>query len=256
MMTDNGTIVAEQSFLGSDGNILRTGNKDWQVIGLVDMDGDRTLDVVWHNAKSDEVGFWFMNADGKTVNRYDYLRQGDQQVFKTGNSQWQVADVADFDGDGDADLLFRLPELNQTAIVRLQGTAMVDQQYITANADASLTIRGVGDANGDAIADIYWQTPNQTQVVVQPLKFQQNRWLTDDFVTIASNAPLQGIGDLDLDGVDDLLLRDRASNGLLLTIVDPIGSRPLGNLQNQGVQFTFDAVDWQIEQMDEFGELA
>jgi hypothetical protein len=66
---------------------------------------------------------------------------------------------------------------------------------------------------------------------------------------------LQGIGDLDLDGVDDLLLRDAASNGLLLTIVDPIGSRPLGNLQNQGVQFTFDNADWQIEQMDEFGEI-
>jgi hypothetical protein len=255
MMADNGTIATEQSLLGLDGQILRTRNADWRVIGFADIDGDRTLDIVWHNQKSDEVGFWFINADGKTVNRYDYLRQSDQQVFKTGNSLWQVTDVADFDGDGDADLLFRLPELNQTAIVRLQGATVVDHQYITANPDASLVIRGVGDANGDQIADIYWQTPNQAQVVVQPIKFQQNRWLTETFVTIASNAPLQGIGDLDLDGVDDLLLRDAASNGLLLTIVDPIGSRPLGNLQNQGVQFTFDNADWQIEQMDEFGEI-
>jgi Domain of unknown function (DUF4347)/Cadherin-like/Putative Ig domain/WD40-like Beta Propeller Repeat len=255
MMTDNGTIAAEQSFLGLDGTILRTGNPDWRVIGLADIDGDRTLDVVWHNPKSDEVGFWFMNADGKTVNRYDYLRQSDGAIYKTQNPLWQVADIADFDGDGDTDLLFRLPELNQTAIVRLQGQTVVDSQYITANADASLIIRGIGDANGDRIADIYWQTPDNRQVLVQPIQFQQGRWLSESFIAIASSAPLQGIGDLDRDGVDDLLLRDRANNGLSLTIVDATNPRPLGNLQNQGGQFSFDNSDWQIEQMDEFGEL-
>ncbi len=255
MMSNNGTIAAEQSLLGLDGQILRTRNADWRVIGFADIDGDRTLDIVWHNAKSDEVGFWFINADGKTVNRYDYLRHSDDAIYKTQDPLWQAIDVADFDGDGDADLLFRLPERNQTAIVRLQGATFVDRQDLTANADASLVIRGIGDANGDRIADIYWQTPNNTQVLVQPLQFQQGRWLSENFRPIASSAPLQGIGDLDLDGVDDLLLADRGSNGLLLTIVNPTAPQPLGNLQNQGVPFTFSQSDWQIEQMDEFGEL-
>jgi ELWxxDGT repeat protein len=254
MMGDEGQVKAMQSLKGQDGQILRTQNPYWKVIGFADVDRDNILDITWHNSQTDEVGFWFMGADGQTVKRYDYLRDSSGNILKTKNS-WQMSDVADFDGDGDADLLFRLKELNQTAIVRLNGTAMVDAQYITSNADPSLEIRGVGDANGDRIPDIYWQTPDNKKILIQSVAFQSGSWLTDTFRAIESSAKLQGIGDLDLNNTADLLTKDLKTNGLTITTINADSINLAGNLQDSGATFSFDRLDWQIEQIDDFGDL-
>jgi uncharacterized delta-60 repeat protein len=186
----NAQVTAIQAITGSDGNILKTGNLNWKVMGFVDVDRDNILDIVWHNPISDEVGFWLMNSNGVSVRSYDYLRDATGAILKTGNPLWQVKGVADFDGDGDVDLLFRLPELNQTAIVRLNGPIVTDAQYITTNADATLQIRGVADRDGDRIPDIYWQSPDQRKVLVQTIKFQGGKWLTDDFALADPTLPL------------------------------------------------------------------
>jgi uncharacterized delta-60 repeat protein len=177
----NAQVTAIQSIVGQDGNTLKTGNTNWHVVGFADSDRDGILDIVWRNQQSDEVAFWFMANDGRTVKTYDYLRNSDGTITKTNNPLWQIAAVADFDRDGNIDLLFRLPELNQTAIVRTNGKTLVDALYITANPDMNLQIRGIADSNGDSIPDIYWQSPDKRQVLVQAMKFQAGKWLADDF---------------------------------------------------------------------------
>jgi hypothetical protein len=166
-----------------------------------------------------------------------------------------LSKLGDFDGDGDTDLLFRLPELNQTAIIRLQGKTFVDAQFLGTSPDSSLVIRGVGDYNGDRIADIYWQTPQNDRVVVQPLKFQAGRWVSESFITIASggNRPLQGIADLDRNSTDDLLFLDPTINGLLVKPVEQANGAPTV-VQQQGKTFNFSGADWSIVQTDEFGD--
>jgi ELWxxDGT repeat protein len=190
LMAANGQVMSKRSLIGQDGQILRTKNPNWQVVGFADIDRDNILDIVWRNQQSDEVGFWFMTNDGKTVKTYDYLRNSDGTITKTNNSLWQIAAVADFDRDGNIDLLFRLPELNQTAIVRMNGKTFVDAQYISSNADTTLQIRGIADSNGDRVPDIYWQSPDKRKVLVQPIKFQGGRWLTDDFAVADPTLPL------------------------------------------------------------------
>jgi hypothetical protein len=253
MMGANGQVNAIQSLLGQDGNTLKTGNTDWNVIGFADINNDKTLDIVWHNQQSDETAFWFMNSNGKTVTSYDYLRNSDGTITKTNNPLWQVAEVADFDGDGDADLLFRLKDLNQTAIVRLQGATFVDAQYITPNANPNLEIRGVGDANGDRVADIYWQTLDNTQVLVQGVSYVSGNWVTAGFTPIVTTGALQGLGDLDRNGTDDLILRNNITNSLRLNVVNSAVARTPIDLQNAGQAFTFTSIDWQVERVDEFG---
>jgi uncharacterized delta-60 repeat protein len=186
----NAQVTTIQSIVGQDGNTLKTGNPNWKVVGFADIDRDNILDIVWRNQQSDEVAFWFMANDGKTVKTYDYLRNSDGTITKTNNLLWQIAAVADFDRDGNIDLLFRLPELNQTAIVRTSGKTLVDAQYITANADVNLQIRGIADGNGDSIPDIYWQSQDKRVVLVQAVKFQAGKWLTDDFSLTNPIVPL------------------------------------------------------------------
>jgi hypothetical protein len=252
MMGTEGRVTRIESLV-KDGQILRSQNPNWKIVGFADIDRDNTLDLVWHNQATDEIGFWFMNNDGKTVNSYDYLRDNSSTILKTKNA-WQMKAVGDFDGDGDADLLFRLPELNQTAVIRLQGKALVDYQYITSNTDPILEIRGIGDTTGDRTPDIYWQNPTTQQIQIQTLSFQNNSWSSNSFKSIAANAPLQGIGDLDLNNIADLLLRE-PGNRLGVAIVTPTTITAAGDLKTNGINFAFDSADWQLSLLDEFGDV-
>jgi Domain of unknown function (DUF4347) len=246
-------VMGMQSLLGQNGQILRSENPNWKVIGMADIDRDNILDITWHNAATDEIGFWFLNSDGKSVKSYDYLRDASGNILKTQNPLWQMSDVADFDGDGDADLLFRLKELNQTAVIRLNGKTLVDSQYLASNPDPTLEIRGIGDANNDRTTDIYWQNPTTQTIQIQTLNFQNNSW-NSNFKSIAATAPLQGIGDLDLNNTADLILQEPGANGLAIATVNG-AIAPAGNLQNGNNGFKFDSANWQVIEMDEFGEV-
>jgi ELWxxDGT repeat protein len=181
----NGTI-SQATALQQNGQTLRTQNTNWRVVGFADLDRDNILDLVWHNRESDEVGIWFMNADGINVREYDYLREANGQVLKTNNTRWQAEGIGDFDGDGDMDLLFRLPELNQTAIVRLNGKTVFDTQSIAPNSDVNLIVEQIADSNNNGTADIYWRNPATNQVIIQPIALVSNAWQSGQFNLIAN----------------------------------------------------------------------
>jgi VCBS repeat-containing protein len=254
MMGRDGQVLRMQSLM-QNGQVLRTQNTNWKVAGFADIDRDNILDVVFYNQQSDEIGFWFMNADGVNVRSYDYLRDGSGAIVKTKNPLWELKAVADFDGDGDSDLLLRLPSLNQTAIVQLDGKAMLSYQFIANPPQANLEFRGVGDANGDRSTDIYWQTADNQKIVIQTVKFQAGQWLADSFTESSSTAKLEGVGDLDRNGTDDLLLLNLQTKSLSVAVVEANGPQQSVDVQTQqGQQFAFNS-DWQIVQTDEFGDL-
>jgi Domain of unknown function (DUF4347) len=176
-----GQLTSSQSVKGQDGQTLKTGRQDWDLVGTADADKDGILDLVWRNQTTDETAFWFMQADGITVKSYDYLRGNSGEVVKTYNPNWKIIDVSDFDGDGSADILFSLPESNQTAIARLKDKTFVDFQYIASKPDASLVLQKIADINSDGIADISWKNASNGQVTVQTLKFESNVWRGNDF---------------------------------------------------------------------------
>ncbi len=240
----NGKVDGIRSLVGQNGQILRTGNRDWQVIGMADIDQDKILDVVWHNPVSDEVAFWFMQSDGATVREYDYLRDANGVVLKTGNPQWRIEAMSDFDGDGDMDLLFRLGELNQTAIVRLNGRVVADAQYLDAAPVNNLQFRRTADNQ------IYWQSADNLQVVIQDLSLRSGKW-ESKFQPIASSGQLQGIVDIDGNGAPELIFRNPSTNGLQFSLADP---RQTTKPTPQKTQtFQFGSGNWTVIQAGDFG---
>jgi Domain of unknown function (DUF4347) len=254
MMNADGQVRSRQA-LTQNGAALKTGNTNWNVIGFADINQDNVLDIVWHNPVDDGVGFWFMNADGQSVQSYDYLYDQAGTILRTRNN-WQMSDVADFDGDGDADLLFRLPELNQTAILRLNGQSLVDYQFIDSAATPTATIKGISAAQTNRPATIYWQTPDHQQVFVQSVSLAADRWVSDTFIQSSSSTPVLGIGDIDRDNIADVLTAN-GLNGLRFAIND-VNNRltPAPDVQTVGTPFQFAPGNWEVAQLDEFGDVA
>ena len=73
---------------------------------------------------------------------------------KTGNMTlpWRVSGIADFDGDGKADILWSDPS-GIRAIWLMNGQVVSDYEFLSGNANTSV-IAGTGDFNGDGKADI------------------------------------------------------------------------------------------------------
>jgi ELWxxDGT repeat protein len=241
----NGKVDGMRSLVGQNGQILRTGNRNWQVIGMADIDQDKILDVVWHNPESDEVAFWFMQSDGSTVREYDYLRDVSGNVLKTGNPQWRLEAMSDYDRDGDMDLLFRLSELNQTAIVRLNGRVVADAQYVDALPVGDFKFRRTADQK------VYWQTADNKQVVVQDLVFRSGKW-ESKFKSIASSGQLQGLIDLDGNSTSDLIFQNALTNGFQFALTD--STQPVKPLQQQNKTFQLGG-NWTVIQTRDFGNV-
>ena len=71
------------------------------------------------------------------------------------NAAWKVAHVADFNGDGKADLLWRNDATGETAIWLMNGTAFVSGTVVMANAAWRAEL--AGDLDGDGRADLVWR---------------------------------------------------------------------------------------------------
>jgi hypothetical protein len=88
--------------------------------------------------------------DGFTVSSYGSIGK-----LGTSLSGWTVAGIADFDGDGAADILWR--DAAGQVSLWLMNSYSVTAKWPVATIQMGWTIAGVGDFNGDIRADILWR---------------------------------------------------------------------------------------------------
>ena len=118
----------------------------WQVQGLTDFDGDGTADILWRHQGTGQLYVWLMDGTRQISG-----------VFLTPSAvpdaAWQVAGLADFDGDGKTDIAFG----TTIYLGNGDGTFSTTFAFGMATTDA-LAHFAVGDFNGDnAVDDILTQ---------------------------------------------------------------------------------------------------
>lgn len=170
----------------------------WKVAGLGDFDGDGRWDVLWRNDNGALVN-WLGSSSG------GWLQNGVNWNSSIG-ADWHVVGIADFNGDGRSDILWRndngqLSDWLGTSVggfVQGTGTAV----------PLSWKVAGTGDFDGDGRDDILWRNDNGQMNVW--LGQPNGGWVDNPgaSTTVGADWHISGTGDFNGDGRTDILWRN------------------------------------------------
>jgi hypothetical protein len=114
--------------------------------------------------------------------------------------------LRDFNGNGEADLLWRNPTTGEDGLWEMAGFGVQAAQALP-SAGPPWQIAGTGDFDGDGHADILWRNP---------VTGENGLWLMNGFTIVSAQAlptvtttwVVAGIGDFNGDGLADILWQD------------------------------------------------
>ncbi len=175
-----------------------------------DLNGDGLSDLLWQNVATGELATWYL-SNNKMVGAY---RLSPAQVSDLG---WRIVGTGDLDGDGLADIVWQ-HATGYLAVWRMQGplvlsTHMLNPGYV---ADLNWKICAVGDINGDGKADLVWRHEPDGALAVWYMNG------SDLIAGVIVNGPavsdmnwkVVGAGDINRDGMADLVWQNRATGSL------------------------------------------
>ena len=205
-----------------------------------DLDGDGISDLVWKSQTSVSLPTppwsltifitttWLMNP-GSTTPR---------SVTTTSSQGDIVQGLGNFDGDSlrRADILYRAP--NGTVNIQLSGGGRVSPGA----PGNDWQVAGIGDFNADGTSDILWYNVNSGQVSTWVMRNGAIEWsFVPGTVPPSTGWRIQGVGDVDHDGISDIIWRTGTSVSIW-TMAGPGTVREFGQSLFADTSFAFAGV--------------
>ncbi len=135
------------------------------VLGTGDLNGDGRRDILWRRANG-EIWGWLMN--GASVPTSGRIANFNATVGAT----WRVATIADLNGDGMEDVVWRSSTTGMVSSWRMSGLAMTGSAVLHAGLSSAWRIEAAPDIDGDGRREVLWRNMNSGQTAI---------WTMNDF---------------------------------------------------------------------------
>ena len=149
--------------IASDGSLehsctpINSIDPNLHFLGIGDVDGDGTDDVLWRNATDNTITALLMDGCDAPVTA---------PQTNTADPAWVFAGIGDLNGDGKADLLW-LDSATNNLVEWLQDTrGSIKQQILPLGGQAGWQIAAVADFDGDGTIDILWRSPSGANLIL------------------------------------------------------------------------------------------
>jgi hypothetical protein len=186
------------------------GFPGWTVVGARDFNADGVPDLVWQNDTTHQVTVHFYGGHGGAVD------EGWNWVNSTGYAGWQVAGVADFDGNGEPDLVWLNDSTRQVTVNYYEFGGAVYQSWSNLNNGvAGWHVVGTGDFDGNGVPDLVWQNDSTRQVTVNYYGGAGGAVYQGWAYLNAAGVPgwsVVAVADMNGDGVPDLIWQNDTTN--------------------------------------------
>jgi hypothetical protein len=219
--------------IGADGNLTKSCTvasgiaPDLDFLGIGDVNGDGSDDVLWRNADDGSVVAFQMDGC--------YPPQS-LTLDGTANAAWTFAGAGDVNGDGSADLIWQDAQGGNLIVWLTAPDGAVTPETFAESAQSRWSVVAIGDFDGNGKADLLWRDPSSQNLVlwssngtgfdVAPIEpatadtFAANDDIFGNgFDTSARLAPalsadwtILGAADFNGDGDADILLADSAGD--------------------------------------------
>ncbi|MBF0609242.1 MAG: VCBS repeat-containing protein [Magnetococcales bacterium] len=133
-------------------------DSDWWIYAVGDFDGNGKSDILWQNASTGQLYIWLM--DGSNI------MPTSGSPFTVSNTDWQIVDVGDFDGDGKSDILWQDAVTGAVAIWFMNASNITSPKIVVPKNYTDWQIVDVGDFNGDGKSDILWRQASTGQLYI------------------------------------------------------------------------------------------
>ncbi len=145
-MTPFGEAIAAERLIGRD-----VADPNWSLSGTGDFNNDGKTDIVLRNETADQIVAWYMNSDG-TIQSESLVGRG------FGDNNWKIEATADFNSDGQTDILLNNALSGQTLLWTMNGSNIASEALLGRTvADQNWKIEGAKDFNNDGITDVFWR---------------------------------------------------------------------------------------------------
>ena len=236
--TTNWLGQSSGAFSGNDTNFYTNVPTGWQVQGIGDFNGDGRDDILWRNPSTGQTTDWLGQGNGSFAGN-------DANALSTIAASWQVTGTGDFNGDGRSDILWRdnMGTLT-TSLGQANGGLASNAANFWTTIPTNWQVVGSGDFNGDGRDDILWR--DNTGATTNWLGQVNGGFSGNDgnfYATVATSWQVEGIGDFNGDGRDDILWRNPSTG----QTTDWLGQANGAFTGNDANAFSTIAASWQVQ---------
>lgn len=169
----SGAAIASESLIGRD-----IPDPNWSLVGTGDFDGDGQIDILLRNEAADQTVAWYMNPNG-SIRAESLVGRG------FGDNNWKIEATADFNNDGQTDILLRNTPADQTILWTMNGSSIVAEAlWGRPVGDPNWQIEGARDFTGNGEMDVLWRYSGGTQAIL---------WVMQNQTQIAQELPLANL---------------------------------------------------------------